>query len=343
MRKHLSLFLATIILLSICQISFAGDSKTKISGYMFGDLYYVAQNHKSSIEDMNGIQFRRIYFTYDRKLNEKFSSRFRLEMNNAGDFSTKSKMYPFVKDAYLSYQANNGFKIILGISPTPTFEMIDRVWGYRCLVKSPLDLQKLATSRDFGIAFKGNIDSGGKIKYHAMFANGNGKSSETNKGKKGMFELSFYPNKNLIFEIYGDWNNVGVGENRATVQGFFCYRDSEMRLGLQYARQTRMVKNADDEKMDVGSVFFVKKLSAKTNFIIRIDRQFDPNPSGDEISYIPFDNTAKSTFLVTGLDYAPIKDVHLMPNLEIVKYDENDSGTTPKTDVIPRLTFLYKL
>ncbi len=68
----------------------------------------------------------------------------------------------------------------------------------------------------------------------------------------------------------------------------------------------------------------------------------DPNPSGAGIAYIPFDDTAKSNFIVAGLDFSPHKDVHIIPNVELVIYGEPDTGETPDPDVIPRLTFYYK-
>ena len=115
-----------------------------------------------------------------------------------------------------------------------------------------------------------------------------------------------------------------------------------MRLGVQYAQQTRQVDGGDDQSLSLASVFFVTKVAKKTNLFARVDRQFDPNPKGNKISYIPFDKTAKSLFFVAGLDFTPIETVHLMPNVELVKYDENDAGVTPDTDIIPRLTFYYK-
>jgi len=48
------------------------------SGYMFGDYYWVAASHDTSLENQNGFWSRRIYFTYDQGLSEEFSMRFRL-------------------------------------------------------------------------------------------------------------------------------------------------------------------------------------------------------------------------------------------------------------------------
>ena len=63
----------------------------KISGVIFVDYYYVAKNHNEKVEGRNGFWIRRVYFTYDNLLSEKFKIRFRMEFNQNGDFRRKVK------------------------------------------------------------------------------------------------------------------------------------------------------------------------------------------------------------------------------------------------------------
>ena len=312
----------------------------KISGYMFGDYYYVAAHHDSAVDGKNGFWFRRIYFAYDKKLSDVFSVRLRTEMAHPGDFTSSSTAVPFVKDAYLSWKIGKN-TLLLGISSTPTWGVVEKVWGYRSVEKTPLDLHKFGSSRDFGVALKGNLDSDGKFKYHAMIGNGNSNKSETNDGKKAMLSLGFYSTKAISIEVYCDLNDKPE-RNDITLQGFAVYQTGKAKFGVQFARQTRKVEVGKDVTLSVGSLFCVAKVADKTSLFARVDRMFDPNPDGHKISYIPFDNTAKSTFLVAGLDFSPHKDVHLMPNVEVVLYEKNDAGVKPDTDLIPRLSFYYK-
>ena len=314
----------------------------KISGYMFGDYYYVAKNHSKKIEGDNGFWFRRIYITYDRKLSKEFKIRFRMELNSPGDFKTKDKLKPAAKDAYLKWTRNN-HSIIFGISPTPTWDVIEKIWGYRSVVKTPLDLQKFGSSRDFGIVFKGALDSGKKLSYHLMIANGNSNSSEVGGGKKVLFSLTARPGGGVVLEAYADADDRKGGKRRYTLQGFAGVEGKKSRIGLQFARQARRNgPSADDTILQILSVFGTAQLSHKTWLFARLDRTFDPNPDGAKISYIPFAPNAESTFIVTGLDFRPIKDVHIMPNVELVLYGGTDSGVTPDSDIIPRLTWYYK-
>jgi len=101
-------------------------------------------------------------------------------------------------------------------------------------------------------------------------------------------------------------------------------------------------RSGGDVKMDMASVFAVFKLSDKVSFFGRVDRLFDPNPKADGISYIPMSTAAKSTFLVAGLDFKVHKKVFLLPNVEVVLYDNPETGEKPKSDFITRLTFYFK-
>ena len=329
------MFLSTIV--------FADDSPHSFSGYMMGDYYWVAAHHDSTIDGATGFWFRRIYFTYENQLTSDFSVRMRLEMASAGDFSTSSvPLVPFVKDAYLKWKISKNHQLLLGISSVPTWGVVEKTWGYRFLEKTPLDLQKWGSSRDFGVALKGNLKSDGKVKYHFLLGNGSGNKSETNKGKKILGAISYYPTKQLVLEGYADWNDNKGNTDWYTLQGFAAYKTENATIGLQYAYQVRQIEDKDDSKLSLASAFVKLKTSQKLAVVARVDRMFDPNSKAAKQVYIPFDPTAKSFFFVVGLDFIPIENVHLMPNVEVIIYDKNDEGVTPHSDAIPRISFYYK-
>lgn len=348
MSKKCSVLLSCMVLFGVLLMagySVAGEGK--LSGYMFGDYYLIAANHNEDLENMNGFQFRRIYFTYDKEISDSFSTRLRLEMSNAGDFETKAKMGPVVKDAYLKWSAVCPFlpddksELLIGISPTPTWSVVEKVWGYRSVEKTPLDLQKDfgSSSRDFGVALK--VKPVDILNVHLMVANGASNSSETNKDKKLLLSLGIQPSDAIIVEAYGDVQTGPEDGNVFTVQGFAAYKVKKCRVGVQFVHQTRQGES-EDTKLEIGSIFAVGHPMEKVAVFARFDRMFDPSSKGSGISYIPFAEGVKSSFIVAGLDYTPNKNVHIMPNVEIVIYDEPDSGDKPDMDIIPRLTLYYK-
>ncbi len=336
----IKLFISLFFLLFITSNNLAqSEWKHNFSGLAFGDYFWVVQDHNEDFDSENGFRFRRIYFTYDGKIADKFSVRLRLDMADPGDFETEEALVPFVKDAYLKYQFGLT-QIIGGISGPPAFAVIEKYWGFRSVEKTPLDLQRMEPSRDFGISIKGSIDKEKEFRYHFMFANGNGVQTETDVGKKYMLSAGYFPTKNLVFELYGDYDYKGNSEYWTTAQIYFGYKTEQLSVGLLYANQLRSV--GEKINLRVFSFYITGKIVEKLKYYGRIDRNFDPNPGGEKIRYIPFSNEASNYFVLLGFDYELAKNIYFQPNVELVLYDETTGGETITNDIQPRFTFYFK-
>jgi len=313
----------------------------RIRGYVFGDFYYILRNHKTPLQGQNGFWIRRIYITYDKAINASIDVRLRLEMASPGDFSSQNKLTPFVKDAYMRWKIKQ-YQVIIGISPTPTLLTMEKVWGYRPIEKTPMDLHKWAQSRDFGVAIKGTLTKDSPLQFHLMFANGSGIKSENNKGKKLMGAVGYFATP-FILEIYADYEILPNAQHVATFQALTAYQSPRWRMGVQYAHQNRKTASTGPTlNFDLISFFSAAVISEKMNAFFRFDKTFDANPYGESVAYIPFDPTAPFFFTVGGLDFQASTDVHVMPNIEIVIYEKNHNGVTPGNDLIPRLTLFYR-
>jgi len=319
------------------------ESKGKFSGYMFGDYYYNTDHHNPDIKGLHGFWFRRIYFTYDYNIGSGFSTRLRLEMNNNGDYENSRTIIPFVKDAFLAYKFGNQ-KAIFGISQTPTFGLIEKIWGYRSVEKTPLDEERMASSRDFGLVLKGQFDNGGMFRYHAMIANGSGNKQEIDKGKSFMMSLSYWPTKSIVFQIYGDYADRAGQADTYINQAFLGYNSKTLHGGLQYSMQVLKAKNdtLKDVNLSVLSVFLAGNIFEKIKLFGRVDHMFEPNPFGEDIAYSPTDTTSSFFRFIAGIDFIVVKDVSIIPNIQYVKYDANDEGITPADDLYARLTFFWR-
>jgi hypothetical protein len=315
------------------------DPGVKISGYLFGDYYWMATHHDSNLEDRNGFWVRRAYLTLDKELSSDFDMRLRFEMKSAGDFSSKSKLVPFIKDAYLRWKFADNHQAYFGMSPTATWTLVNGIWGYLAVERTLLPLQRWGSSRDLGIALKGDLTANRKVRYHFMLGNGSHTGTETNSGKKVQLGLSFHPTDPVTMQVYSDYEALPMGAYRRTLQGFIALRRDWGRIGLQYAHQTR--HGATDLELDALSLWGAWNFSPNLSLFARYDRNFDPNPEGAEISYLPFASTVESTLFLGGIDLEINRSLHLMPNVEVIRYDKRKDGKRLTTDLIPRLTFLY--
>jgi len=328
-----------ICVLAVIVLGFAvSEARAEINwqGHMFGDLYYVAEHHNPDIKNANGLWFRRIYSTWDFTLSDTIKGRLRLEMSDVGDFTTKAKMTPFVKDAYLQAKIG-GQTLFAGISVSPTVGGIQRLWGYRHLEKTPLNLFKLGNSREFGIALRG----GETTYYHIMFANGNANSSESNKGKKIMGSFGLRPVKGLLLELYADYEwDFRKGENYSVLQGLAGYEGRWGRTGFLYAN--RHYRSGDIEK-DYGifSGFVVVNVADNIDVIVRFDKLFN-EPIKKTISYIAFSTESLANFLITAVSFQITDNVWLIPNVKYTFYENTALEEKPGNDIYLNITFWWK-
>lgn len=314
--------------------------RVKLSGYVFGDAYWVGSHHDAAIEDQNGFWIRRAYLTFDYAIAESWTARLRFEGNSPGDFDTNAKIEPYVKDAYLAWSGDD-LAVLMGISPSPTWDFIEGFWGYRSVEKTALDLYRMGSSRDFGVAAKGEL-AGGKVFYHAMLGNGAGEGSETNEGKKAMLAVGFEPTDALVVELYADTEDRPGATDRTTWQAFLGWKSERSRYGFQYASQDRQVSAGPDQTLAVGSIFGVWDLSDKTRLLARYDRSFDVNPEGDKIPYVAIANDSEFDFALLGLDAKLAKKISLIPNVEYLMYRETAGRPAPDDDLIARLTLFFQ-
>ena len=298
---------------------------------MIGKYCYVAQNHNDSLVGANGFRFRRIYFTYKNHLDEEIDVKFRFEMASSGDFNTKSKLAPAVKDAFIAFKEDFG-KITFGIQSPPTFAKVEGLWGYRSLEKTPLDLQGWASSRDFGISFAGKQSI---LSYTLMLGNSSGNKSETDKGKRLYASVGITPIEGFYIEFYGDYNGIDASSKDYIAQGFVSYKTSPFRIGLLYSRKGTL---GDTNAYNIISGYGVYSVNEGLDVILRYDKMLDGGGKGEGISYIPFATNTPSNFVLAGLSYSINKKVKVMPNIEYVFYDT----TGVSSDLYPRLTLYYK-
>lgn len=175
-----------------------------------------------------------------------------------------------------------------------------------------------------------------------MLAMGSGNKSEVTEGKKVITSLIYMPADKWTLELYGDYNDNNGKDDFFTLKIFSSYHEDGLSAGLMYASQTHKTGGEKDYNLDVFSAYAAYKVKDNWAVIGRFDRNFNPNPVGNKISYLPFDKTAASNFIIAALEYTPNESVQLSPNVEMVIYDKNSAGVTPDTDIIPRLTFFYE-
>lgn len=309
----------------------APESAFSLGGLFFGDLYGVPSHHLEEGDGASGAVLRRGYLTANWNFNRSLSARARLEINQSGEFETYTFDTRF-KDLFLEWKSGRQ-RFLLGLAPTPTFDLIESAWGFRYLARTPMDLQGIP-SRDTGISASGPINLSASLSYRAMMGAGLEFGADSDENPKIMTAITWRPADKWTLDFYTDYEKIPGPDDRSTFQVFLAYQAAAFRWGMQYSNQDR----GEDPPLKLASAFFAKALGEKTTLVGRVDRLFEPSPKGNGISYLPFDPSARATLLIAGVEFKTGRHVSITPNTVVTRYDHNDQGTRPKTDFYLRLT-----
>lgn len=320
-------------LFSVPVLAAGNDNPSILSlgGLLFGDIYVNPSHHLPDGDGAAGFVLRRGYLTFDGNFNKNWFGRLRFELNQSGKFETYTFEVRF-KDLYLGWNIGRQ-RLLLGLAPTPTFDLIESAWGFRYLARTPMDLQGVA-SRDNGVSLAGPINSSGTLAYRAMLGAKADFGGETDDGNRWMAALTWRPAPEWTIDVYADHEWLSGPRDRSTLQAFVGYQTDSMSWGAQYSHQDR----EDDPTLALVSTFLRGRVGTKTRLVGRIDRLIKPSPKGNNIAYLPFDPTAPATTFFAGAEFQVSPHFFITPNTVMTRYDHNDEGVRPKTDLYLRLT-----
>ena len=266
--------------------------------------------------------------------------RLRLEMNSAGDFASKSKLDPFIKDAYLRWKFTGNHQAYLGMSPTATTDSVDRIWGYRSVEKSALDLQKWGSTRDLGGGPARQFRFGPKSPLPLPGGQRFGHRQRNQCGEEGATGLELPSHRSSDGRVSIPTMKI---DRWRPIDGLFraFWPSSTIRVASAFSTLIRLA-------MEIPTWNWISFPSGESGSSLprlhcshattgpSIPTRMEPGSD-----YLPFDPTAKSNFFLGGIDLQVSDDFNLMPNVEVIHYDKREDGTRPTTDVVPRVTFFY--
>jgi hypothetical protein len=334
----------TAALMTAALAPLAASAEGKFGAQVFGDYYYFIEEHDSLTAEQNGFWIRRVNLNWDEKFDDAFSARLRIETASAGSFApdNQSTMITFMKDAWLRWKHNDQ-SVYLGLTGTPSHSFTEDFWGYRHLEKIPGELQGFYSSRDMGLAAAGTIGAAKKLDYHVMVGNGAGTRNEIDAGKKASGAVRFSFTKELVAEVYGDYEDRAGHTDRVTLRGFLGYKREKLRVGAEYVQQTRDQEDADSYDLGVLSGFAAGQVSDKVWLVGRVDRAMDAGASKPGDPYFPMTSEVPSTFILAGVELVARDNITFTPNVEVALYDSPDGGgPAPDNDVVGRVTFMFK-
>jgi hypothetical protein len=345
----------------------------KVWGYAFGDYYYKvhadslnrgANQYSNMKANANAFEFRRVYLGYDYNISERFSTELLLayEGNTLGDGSRTV----YIKSANLRWKnIYKGGDLIFGQQATPAFPLVaEKLWGYRSIEKTILDMRKGSSSNDLGIGLQAKIGEKGNFGYDLLVGNGTAQKLETDIFKK--FYGDFYAkllNQKLVFDIYADYERTlqlpDFHKYKSNIKLDAIYTSDPVTVGVEAYITTLhnyvgflnlnptppSYDTTDAMVMGISVFTHGTIIKEKLSFFARYDMYNPDTKFNADYTYTMGGSPVTESFITAGIDYTPHKNVHIMPNIWYDGYMNRTKGATGLAksdyDLVPRLTTWY--
>jgi len=328
-------------------------------------------------------QFRRIYIGYDYNISKTFSTEFLFAAEdnfNGGDVLQDNKFTPYIKFANLRWKnfLFQGNDLLFGLQPTPAFPyMTESIFSYSRPIERTITDIRRTPSFDFGLGLQGRFaskDQSVVYGYNFLVANGSSAKPQNLTGNlyKWFYGDAFVGllNRKLLIDFYADYQrqNWSAGEHGHAARQMnklaLIWVDKKFTIGtegfINGLKQSEVGINATaKDTLDgnsKGITFYAHANIVKTKMKawVRYDL-YNPNTKYDNSTYTKYnalygvstsyEPNNKEGFLSLGIDYMPVNNVHIMPNVWYNKYTSqqaNLEGAAAKDhDLVWRLTFYF--
>ena len=257
--------------------------------------------------DDRGFELDRSYLGYQYDLGKGLQIKGVMDIGQSDDVNDYHRI-AYIKNAQISWKTGN-WTLTGGMISTIQFNMQEKFWGYRYVMKSFQDLYKFGNSADLGVsaAYKFND----WLSADAIVVNGEGyKKVQKNDGLMYGLGATLSPVEGLSMRVYYGLNEAS-DDAQANIQNlatFIGYKGDGFSLGAEYNRiwNEKHVKGADYNGFSVyGNV--------------RLSKQAD--------AYLRYDDCSKSEQygFIAGVQWKLGKYVKISPNFRM-NHKDVDGG-----------------
>ncbi|HEX7344417.1 MAG TPA: hypothetical protein VF398_09140 [bacterium] len=366
MKKQLFLMAGAFLFLAAL-LSVAQAEEPKQEGKFFGKVFFDYFHDFSSPEidparispagQKNGFEFTRIYFGYDRDISENFSVRVLLDADYVKEYKltpsqvtnavidsegdtvlvpvttyslseSRKAVRAFVKNAYLAMNCRlvEGSKWYFGIIGMPFVGVPEAHWGYRSIYQLAMDKQGWGATADLGVGWRGVW----KDMFQLEFALTNGGGFRDPEGD--MFKLielrptAYLVNKSLTLSGFLSFETINQESNALILAFVGGYDHKLFRIGAEYSNRSF----SDSTEVSLGSLKFYTEAQNNISLWVHVKpmdkltllARYDLyEPDADE-------EKDKVSMLIAGLDFHPVKNVRIIPNVQIETYEKDDAAAT---------------
>ncbi len=329
MKKQITLAL----LFALFALALPAQNEFKPSGSGIGTVFF---NYKydlsKDIDRRSSFNLERAYLGYKYDFARNISGKVIFDVSY--DPTVKS-FTAFAKNAFLEWAINPKVKLSVGLIPIRHFELQEKVWGYRYIMKTFTDEYGMGTTADLGLGLELPVSE--MLTFNAYIVNGEGfKSLQDDFGMhKFGANATLKPAEGLSFRVHYDMMATKdtlaitklVGDT-TTISIFTAFAGYEVmdqfRIGVEYNLMnngTTYRKWAEDYKLSGLSLFGTYIIDSQFEVFARYD-YLTSNVIGnadDEWNY-----NGDGSLVMAGVQYKPIKGVNFALNYRTFMHKNSD-------------------
>lgn len=301
----------TILVLGISLGVFSQENSDSLS---FGKpILRIFSNYHSSFSNdafFNQFELTRAYLGYEHQFNTKWSARLVFDVGNPKD-SGSHQMSAFVKNAFVKYK-NAGWSVSFGLIGTNTFNIQEKSWGYRYILKSFQDNYKFGSSADLGIS--GHYNFNKLLSADLILVNGEGyKKIEQDTIFTMGAGVTVHPLERLTLRAYYETTTLSNDsvKRQNTLALFAAYRVKRIMVGAEYNVQTN---RGMTEGMDLDGFSFYTTLQVKSS---KLFARYDVLQSKKD-----WNVKTDGQLFVFGAEFNPTKGIKISPNFRNISPSE---------------------
>lgn len=301
--------LISVVFVAICFSSFAQKQEEKKEFQIKGHpIVTVFANYHAGIGRANqesGFALERAYLGYQFSLTEKLGGKVVFDISSTKVSGSDLERVAYVKNAMLTWKSGN-FSLDFGLIGLEQFNVQEKFWGYRYIMKSFQDEYKFGSSADMGILGKYKFTQW--LSADITISNGEGykKLNGDNKYRYAA-GVTVTPLESLTLRAYYDLASKNVKDEDTQDQqnlAFFAgFKHALFSIGAEY-NQMFNTKHKANKDQSGFSIYSTIKLEEQFNIFGR----YDNLGSKDDWS------SADGQRILVGMQYAPIKQLKIAPN-----------------------------
>lgn len=280
------------------------DSEFKPSGSPFAKIYTNFHTQVSEGENQTAFEITRAYLGYEYNFSRNFSAKINLDFGDPE--SGKFQHAAYLKYAYLNY-SNRNFSIYFGMIKTSIFEIQEKIWGHRYILKSFMDEYKFESSADIGVSLAYKINN--ILSIDAILVNGEGyKSVQLDSTYRGGAGITIKPFQGLILRGYFDYEKKD--EALINFATFIGYSNDALSAGLEFNIENNN-KYIKDHNLTGYSAYGSYQINKWFEVFGRYDNLNSNKLSGEPD---PWNILNDGHLIMAGVEFTPVKGIKLAPN-----------------------------